>query len=223
MSPLFNPPLIVAILIALSVHEFAHAWAAYRLGDPTAKYDGRLTLNPIAHIDPLGALLFLTVGFGWGKPVPVNPRYFKKPKRDSALVSLAGPVSNLILAFIAYALLQLVVQGIFAMSPSALMNAGAAEVNPALKLLIQFLSASIYLNLGLMAFNLLPIAPLDGSKILAAFIPLQYEDEYEQIMRYGPYILLFLLISERVTGMSILFTWINGIVEPIIRLMALPM
>ena len=102
-----NPIFILSILIALTVHEWAHAFVANRLGDPTAREMGRLTLNPIVHLDPMGTILFLLVGFGWGKPVPVNERYFHHPKRDTALVAAAGPVSNLVLAFIAFIALSL--------------------------------------------------------------------------------------------------------------------
>src|SRR4051812_8481457 len=105
MSPFLQPPFLIAILFALSFHEAAHAWMALRLGDATAKLAGRLTLNPLAHLDPLGTILFVIVGFGWGKPVPVNPYYFRQPKRDNALVALAGPVSNLILAAVSFILL----------------------------------------------------------------------------------------------------------------------
>src|SRR4051794_28802693 len=111
MFPFLNPAYIIAILFALSFHEAAHAWMANKLGDSTAKIEGRLTLNPLAHLDPIGTLLFIAVGFGWGKPVPVNPYYFRNPKRDSALTALAGPVSNLILAAVSFILLLLVAHG----------------------------------------------------------------------------------------------------------------
>lgn len=213
-----NPAFIVSILIALSVHEWAHGIVAYWLGDPTAKYEGRLTLNPIAHLDPLGTLLFLTIGFGWGKPVPVNPRYFKHFRRDTALVSLAGPFSNLILAFIFFAMLLLLNPHVRITSLDDLL--GLTANGSALHIFfIQTCASSLFLNLGLMAFNLLPIAPLDGSKILAAFIPLQLEEQYDQLMRYGPYILLALLVAERLLNINILFAWINTIMTPVLLLM----
>ena len=162
-----DPPFLIAILIGLSVHECAHAYVANLLGDPTAKYDGRLTLNPIAHIDPFGAIFFLIAGFGWGKPVPVNPRYFNNPRRDGALVSIAGPVSNLLLALLAFVILRSF--DLF----SALSDTGAfAAHGGAVGFLTQVLVSLLFVNLGLMAFNLLPVAPLDGSKILQSFIPL---------------------------------------------------
>ncbi len=207
-----TPPFIIAMLLALSLHEMAHGLVAYWLGDPTAKYEGRLTLNPLAHLDPIGTLLFLTIGFGWGKPVPVNPRYFKKHKRDTALVSIAGPVSNLLLAFLFGFILWILL---------TVAGAEAININPFLRFLVEICSASISLNIGLMAFNLLPIAPLDGSKILQAFIPLKYEDQYEQFMRNGPYILLVLLIAQRIVGFDILGTWIELIASPVFLLFGL--
>src|SRR3989338_9539567 len=101
----FNPTFIIAVLIGLSVHEAAHGYIAYKLGDPTAKMDNRISLNPLAHLDPVGTLMFFLIGFGWAKPVPIDPRFFRKPKRDSMLTALAGPAANLITAFICFLLL----------------------------------------------------------------------------------------------------------------------
>ncbi len=185
------------MLLALSVHEWAHAYVAYRLGDSTAKMAGRMTLNPLAHLDPFGTLFFLLVGFGWGKPVPVYSGALRHPKRDEALVSLAGPASNLALALISYPLLALV---------ERLSLPGVLGT-----FLLTFLSLCVTINLALMAFNLLPIAPLDGSKILGAFIPLRYEDAYDQFLRWGLYILLGLLIAEQTLGVPLLSLWIGGI------------
>ena len=199
-------PQIIAILLALSVHEWAHGFVAYQLGDPTAKHAGRLTLNPIAHLDFLGTLLFLTVGFGWGKPVPVNPRYFRSYRRDTALVSLAGPASNLTLAFIALLLLRFIAPG----SAETLANVSPFSASGG-NLLSAVLVSSVAINLGLMAFNLLPIAPLDGSKIAGAFVPLRYEDRFDELMRYGPYILLGLLLLERALNLPLLFWWIDTV------------
>ncbi len=211
--PFPDAPFIIAVLAALTIHEYAHGWVAYKLGDPTAKHEGRLTLNPIAHLDPLGTLMFLFVRFGWGKPVPVNPRYFKHYRRDSALVALAGPASNLLLAFAVFALYLFV-------APRGTQFLAVPDSGPLPSFFFSILTTSILINLGLMAFNLLPIAPLDGSKILAAFIPLKYEDQYEQLMRYGAYILLGLLILERIFNVPILLGWIYGIINPILNLMA---
>lgn len=219
MSDLLNPPFIIAILAALSIHECAHAFVANYLGDPTAKNEGRVTLNPIAHLDPIGTLLFFLVHFGWGKPVPVDPRYFRHPKRDSALVALAGPVSNLLLAFVSFFLLVWI-------SPQVLHVGSVDELlfthgfgDRLQAFFTQVFANMLFLNLGLMAFNLLPIAPLDGSKVLHPFIPLRYEEQYERLMQNGPYILIGLLILERVFNVSILFAWIGGIMDAVLSVM----
>jgi len=200
MPGFLSPTFIIAILVALSIHEWAHAYVAWKLGDPTAKYDGRLTINPLAHLDPIGTILFIFVGFGWGKPVPVNPQYFKHYKRDNALVALAGPVSNLIVAFAAFAILLVM--------PTS--EAVWAQV------LNTLMSDIIKINLVLMAFNLLPIAPLDGSKILDMFIPYQYQRQYAEFMMRGPFILLALILLGRAFGVPLLSGWISLIISPIL-------
>lgn len=211
MSSFLNPSFLLAMLIALSVHEAAHAYVAYKLGDHTAKVAGRLTLNPIAHLDPMGTVLFLLVGFGWGKPVPVNPHFFKHPARDNALTALAGPVSNFILAMLAYLLLALV----FRMAPNNVYEllVSHPHTNIFLAFLCDVLLKFIFVNLGLMAFNLLPVAPLDGSKILEFFIPLRQQDAYERYMQYGPYILLALLLVGNITRIDPLGTWITSVMS----------
>jgi Zn-dependent protease len=213
-----NPIGILSILIALSVHEWAHAYTAMKLGDPTAYNEGRVTLNPIAHLDPVGSLLFLLIGFGWGKPVPVNPHYFKRPLRDNAITALAGPLSNFVLAAICfYSLYALSVQT--GTSAINLLETGA-DGSVTQEFFIKFFSTSLFLNLGLMAFNLLPIAPLDGSKILQAFIPLRYEDMYEEFMRRGPFVLLGLLIAEHLLGISIISGWVLWIMGQVLQMFA---
>lgn len=208
-----TPTFIISVLVALSVHEWAHGYAAYKLGDPTAKYEGRLTLNPISHLDPIGTLLFVLVGFGWGKPVPVNPQYFKNYKRDTALVALAGPASNLVLASIGFIVLLLIgkettITGFAMVSDSSVMVQFLTE------LMVDFLQ----INLVLMAFNLLPIAPLDGSKILRPFIPLQYDQQYENFMANGPKILLILIILSQLFHLPVFSLWINTIIAPVLLL-----
>lgn len=209
---LLSPAGIVAILIALSVHEWAHAYAAYKLGDPTAKNEGRLTLNPISHLDPLGTLLFVIVGFGWGKPVPIDPRYFKNEKRDTAIVAAAGPASNIVLAVIALIILALTGTDL----PSSIYGLLSNNVAPTTLngVLLQICALSVVINILLMAFNLLPIAPLDGSKIVRLFVPYQHEQSYEQFMMRGPTILLLILIIDNFVGIPILSGWINIIMQP---------
>ena len=169
------------VLIALCVHETAHGFAAYKLGDPTARNLGRLTLNPIKHLDPIGFLCMVLFGFGWAKPVPINTRYFKKPKRDMALTGLAGPVSNLLLALLFAILLRLAIQYGF-----YLFNGTVYSV-------VQiFLILGVRMNITLAVFNLLPIPPLDGSRIFLVLLP---TDLYFKIMRYERYIYIALLFA----------------------------
>ncbi|MBR2466486.1 MAG: site-2 protease family protein [Clostridia bacterium] len=165
----------LAALIALTVHEFSHGYAAYRLGDPTARNFGRLTLNPLKHLDPFGALCMIFFHFGWAKPVPINPRYFKNPKKGFAITALAGPLSNLILSLLsalAYLLLLNAFDGV------------GFESEFTYKLAVNFLLFVYCLhtvNLGLAIFNLVPIPPLDGSRILNVILP---PKTYFGIMRY---------------------------------------
>lgn len=165
---------VVAVLIAISVHEMSHGFAAYKLGDNTAKYDGRLSLNPLRHIDPFGALCLLFFGFGWAKPVMVNPNYFKNHKRDMALTALAGPVSNFIVA-----LLGMV--GLLYLCP-LFSN----------QYVYQFFFMLILLNISLGVFNLIPIPPLDGSKIFLSLLPRRI---YYEIMRYEQFGFIVLIIA----------------------------
>ena len=199
------------MLVALTVHEWAHGYTAYLLGDSTAKYEGRLTLNPLAHLDFLGTILFLTVGFGWAKPVPIDPRAFRHPKRDTTLTALAGPASNLLLAFFTI----VIALGIDTLGISLGVGGG--------QFFTELFQSMLWLNLGLMAFNLLPIAPLDGSKILAIFVPVQYEVDYERFLRNGPYLLLGLLLAERVFDIPLIVWWISAVTSPILKVMELLM
>ncbi|MDD5056040.1 MAG: site-2 protease family protein [Candidatus Peribacteraceae bacterium] len=222
MSDVLNAPFIIAILAALTVHEWAHAFVANLLGDHTAKSEGRMTLNPIAHLDPLGTLMFFLVHFGWGKPVPVDPRNFRNPRRDNALVALAGPASNFILAFLCVLLLRFFAPSVLGVGSASdlLSTAGIGLRLQAFG--VKILADAVFLNLGLMAFNLLPIAPLDGSNVLHMFIPLRHEETYEKFLRYGPMILLGLLIAERMFNVPLLITWImfilNGALAVMLRL-----
>lgn len=172
---------VPAVLLAISFHELGHAYAAYKLGDPTPKLQGRLTLNPFAHLDPLGTIMLLIFRIGWARPVVINPQYFKERKRDTIIVSLAGPLMNVALAWLFYNLTQ-VFSGVF--------FRGALGYSVFL-----FFSLNVQINLGLAAFNLLPIPPLDGSKILAGLLPPKQEYQFSRLAPYGPFVLMALLIS----------------------------
>lgn len=170
---------LAAVLLCLTVHESCHGLAAYALGDPTARREHRLSLNPLRHIDWFGLLMMFVAGFGWAKPVPVNPNYFKKPRQGMALTALAGPVSNFLLA-----LLMLLAARIFC---------DVAAYSEANQRILDFLLMVALLSIGLGLFNLLPIPPLDGSKVLFAVLP---DGAYNQLMRYEHYgmLLLFALV-----------------------------
>lgn len=211
MSETFSPPFLISILIALSVHEWAHAYSAHKLGDPTPWNEGRLTLNPIAHLDPLGTLMFFLVRFGWGKPVNVNPRYFRHPIRDSAIVALAGPFSNLVLAAASFLLLMLWSPSSLSVSSLSSMSGQGALMSSLSVFFAEVLLQMVFINLSLMAFNLLPVAPLDGSKIIAPLIPTRYHWDYDRFLQMGPMILLGIILAERILNVPILTYWVNGI------------
>lgn len=166
-----------AVLLCLTIHELCHGLAALSLGDPTAKSMDRLSLNPLRHIDWLGLLMMFTVGFGWAKPVPVDPRYFKNPKKGMALTALAGPASNFMLAFS----LILIGKGIYLY----------ADYTPVWNGIYNFLHLTAVLSIGLGLFNLLPIPPLDGAKVLGGLLP---DRTYFALMRYERYGMLLLLL-----------------------------
>ena len=173
------------ILISLPVHEMAHAWAAYKLGDPTARNFGRLSLNPMKHFDLLGFICMMIFRFGWAKPVPINARNFKKPRRDMALSALAGPVSNLLLGFLGVILFNIAILIFSSMSFSTKQSLIVAEVT------IQFFMLFGYLNINLAIFNLIPMPPLDGSRILYIVLPPKW---YFGVMKYERYISLAILL-----------------------------
>jgi len=190
MFDFLNEFIILAppLLFALTVHEFAHGFIAYRLGDPTAIMAGRLTLNPLKHLDPLGTIAFFFFKFGWAKPVPVNPSYFRNPKRDMLWVALAGPITNLGLAVIS-AILAKAIWLVAGLLPYSWM------LEALLLPLSGMLVASVWINLVLAIFNFLPIPPLDGGRILAGLLPDRMADSYRQIERYGFVIILILSFS----------------------------
>lgn len=178
---LITPP----ILLALTIHEFAHAWTAYQLGDPTAKDQGRITLNPIKHLDPIGTIaIFITamagVGIGWAKPVPVNPYNFKNMDRDDLLVSIAGPVSNMLQALVMGLVVRLLlITGMLPMQSS----------------IILMLLVGVQINLALAIFNMIPIFPLDGSHILRALAPTNMKVWLDEIRPYASILLLILIFT----------------------------
>jgi Zn-dependent protease len=185
--------LIISLLIAIALHEAGHAYVASVLGDPTAKMQGRVTLNPIKHLDPIGTfMIFVTFlsgfGIGWGKPVPVNPYNFKDFKKGEALTAAAGPLTNFILALIASFPLRYFPESI----PVSLFS---------------FLQIFILLNVGLMCFNLIPVPPLDGSKILFMFLPNKYYHYREDLERKGPIILIGAIIIGQLLNIPIL-SWL---------------
>lgn len=191
---------IPIVLLSLSIHEVAHGYAAYKLGDPTARNLGRLSLNPLKHLHPLGALCMLLFGFGWANPVPINARYFKKPKFGMAISALAGPVSNLILAFLAF-----VIQSyIFRFNADAIYFG----TNKLIYMLLLFFTEFFSLNIILAVFNLLPIPPLDGSRILFVFLP---DKIYFGIMKYEQFISIALFISLGLGWLDGLISFISGI------------
>lgn len=191
ISTLFSSPeifiiAILGIIYALTIHEFAHALAATYLGDSTAKYSGRLTLNPLAHMELFGTLMLLFAGFGWGKPVPVNNYNLRWHRWGSAAVSLAGPVSNFISAIIFIFLIKFLSNFLLADS-----------------LLFTFLSYLIFINLILGVFNLIPIPPLDGSKVLFAILPAKYDDFKRKLTVNGPWLLFALILLDNFAGVNV--------------------
>jgi len=185
--------LLPPLLFALTVHEFSHGYAAYRLGDPTARMMGRLTLNPIAHLDPIGSILFLLPPhFGWAKPVPVDPRNLRNPRRDMMWIALAGPASNVALAAIFGTLLR--IQPLLPFELTA----------PAAVAVVRMIETSVVLNLILAFFNMIPLFPLDGSRILAGILPRDLAERFRALEPAGPMILLGLILLGAVTGVRII-------------------
>jgi Zn-dependent protease len=174
---------VPAVLLAITVHEFGHAFAAYKLGDETPRLSGRLTLNPLAHIDLMGALMIFLCGFGYAKPVSVNPRNFKDPKKGMAITAIAGPISNLIMGFF-FTFLSIFVQTIFYKLDMMLLYP-----------VVSFLYFAAAINVNLAVFNLLPIPPLDGSRILQLLIPAKYYYKFLQYERYVVIVVFILILT----------------------------
>lgn len=191
--------LIIAppILFALTVHEYAHGWVAYKYGDPTAKNAGRLTLNPLSHLDPLGTIMLFLVHLGWAKPVPVNPYYLRNPKKDLIWVSLAGPGANILTALACGLIIRLI------HPVSGYLMFGSSSFSVFALMLVY----GMMINLVLAFFNLIPLPPLDGSKILMGLLPSQYEYKMEQLERFGPFLLIGIIMVTSFAGIPIL-SWI---------------
>ncbi len=186
-------PRLLTLVVALTVHEFAHAWTAQRLGDDTPRLSGRLTLNPLAHLDPIGSLMLILAGFGWAKPVPVNA--YALQRRTPAglmLVSAAGPFSNLLLAIVAALPLRVGLLG-----PSSLET-------PLGVWAVRFLQEFIFINLVLLFFNLIPLSPLDGEKIAEYLLPPRGQDVLHRLRPYGPIILMALIVLGGFGGLNLL-------------------
>lgn len=187
---MLNPAVLISLLLCITIHEFSHAFVADRLGDPTARSMGRLSLNPLRHLDPLGTIMMLFVGIGWGKPVPIDPYNLRNPRRDETLIALAGPISNLILAVVTSLFVRL--SGLY----------------------LSFLATFIIINVSLAIFNLLPIPPLDGSKVFLNLLSVDSALKWEEAFnRYGFFLLAALLFLPIGNG-----NIINSIISPIINL-----
>ncbi|MBM7605264.1 Zn-dependent protease [Metabacillus crassostreae] len=179
------PYVVITLIVAFTLHEFAHAFVAYKFGDPTAQRQGRLTLSPLAHLDPFGTILIFIAGFGWAKPVPVNRFFFKRPRLAGVLVSVAGPLSNLLLAFLGTAIVNILyVSGIMTMVPG-----NYAEQ------LDLFFGIFVSLNVMLFLFNLLPFPPLDGYRIIEDLVPAHIRSKMTQYESYGIVVFLILVIT----------------------------
>lgn len=175
------PYVVITLMIAFTVHEFAHAYVAYKFGDPTAKNQGRLTLNPMQHLDPIGTILIFIAGFGWARPVPVNRFFFKNPRLAGISVSIAGPISNLIMASLGFLIWY------------AMVGMGVAAGLPAF--VPEFFNVFIHLNLVLFIFNLIPLPPLDGYRIVEDLMPKSIRPKLTQYEAYGSVIFLILVIT----------------------------
>lgn len=197
-SPLLFVVFALSLLVAITIHEFAHAYAADKLGDPTPRLQGRLTLNPLAHLDPVGTILLFLVGFGWGRPVQFDPFNLQNPRRDAAIISFAGPFSNMILVTILSLIYRFgIFQTLFPFFP-------LSAIIPPL----------IQLNLVLAIFNLIPIHPLDGGKILVGLLPPGEAHEVDRFLsQYGLFLLVFLMFIPILGGQTL----ISGVISPIIN------
>ena len=205
---LITPPLF----FAFTIHEFAHAWMAYKKGDDTAKQAGRLTLNPLAHIDIFGTILLYLYGFGWAKPVPVNPYNFRNPRKDDMVVSFAGPLSNLLSALVYGIIFRMLIA--YGIGTGSEISLGSVFF-----IMVIF---GLRLNLILAFFNLIPISPLDGSHILMGLAPLKYAHRVAQFQRIGPIFLMGIIFLDFFLGTRILWGFFSLFVTPFSVLFAGP-
>jgi Zn-dependent protease len=201
--------IVPGFVAGLTFHEFSHAWMANRLGDNTARSLGRLSLNPLAHLDLMGSLMLIFVGFGWAKPVPVNGANLQHPRRDMALIALAGPASNLLMALTIAVFIQLGIGNLQA----AVASSGAVGV------IVLIAVQAVWINVILAVFNLIPLPPLDGSRILAGVVPESWNRGYDKLERYGPFILLGLFLLASLTGVSIFGRIVSPVAHPIVNLL----
>lgn len=178
---------LIIVIFSLTIHEVAHGYAAYKMGDPTAKAFGRLSLNPLKHLDPLGFLCMLFFRFGWAKPVPINTRYFKKPRQGMAVSALAGPLANILMSFLGLVLFK----SVYALNVHGIVTINSQFAGNLFMLVLDFFSMFCVLNLYLGVFNLIPVPPLDGSRILFVVLP---DKLYFGIMKYEQYIQIALIV-----------------------------
>lgn len=220
---IYGAMMIIVLTYSLSIHEFMHGYSAYLLGDDTAKLKGRLTLNPLAHLDLFGSLMFLFIGFGWAKPVPVNYSKLTRLKSHGAMVrivSVAGVTANFISAWIAYLLFSVINLIVY---NSSLIHNGSEGAIFAYTMVIQLLWFFFHFNLLLMAFNLLPIPPLDGFHVLETFIPYRYRERFHRYERYFTYGFFLLIMVGLFTRVSPLFWLVETIQKPFRYLIQTPL
>ena len=199
LDPAVQVILIPVILFSFSFHEFSHGWVAFRFGDPTAHQHGRLTLNPLAHLDVFGTFALYFMGFGWAKPVPVDIGRLRNPKRNATLVALAGPGSNFLLALICGISFSILIK----------MAAGGTQVPT---IILKVLQVGLFINITLGVFNFLPIPPLDGSRILEGFIPYEHRHIVLKMEQVGPMVLIGLIAFGWITGFSIIWMVMGPII-----------